>query len=148
MGIESPIHLLFIGVVALLVLGPRRLPELARRLGAGVREFRHAIDVGAEHRDAPPEQPAGPATATATEQPASPAATAPASQPASPATAPASQPASAAAAPASQPASAAAAAPPPQPVDPAVAALAEQPVPPAPGTLPLPPDTDGKSSPA
>ena len=137
MGIESPIHLLFIGVVALLVLGPRRLPELARRLGAGVREFRHAIDVGAEHRDAPPEQPAGPATATATEQPASPAATAPASQPAS-----------AAAAPASQPASAAAAAPPPQPVDPAVAALAEQPVPPAPGTLPLPPDTDGKSSPA
>ena len=46
MGIESPIHLIFIGIVALLVLGPRRLPELARRLGEGVREFREAIDAG------------------------------------------------------------------------------------------------------
>ncbi len=43
MGIENPVHLLFIGLVALVVLGPRRLPELARALGKGVREFREAI---------------------------------------------------------------------------------------------------------
>jgi sec-independent protein translocase protein TatA len=46
-GIESPVHLLFLGVVALLVLGPKRLPELARALGKGMREFREAISVNA-----------------------------------------------------------------------------------------------------
>jgi sec-independent protein translocase protein TatA len=46
MGIENPVHLLFIAVVALVVLGPRRLPELARALGKGVREFREAINSG------------------------------------------------------------------------------------------------------
>jgi TatA/E family protein of Tat protein translocase len=43
MGIESPLHLLFIAVVALLVLGPRRLPKLARAVGQGMREFREAV---------------------------------------------------------------------------------------------------------
>jgi TatA/E family protein of Tat protein translocase len=54
MGIENPIHLLFIGLVALLVLGPKRLPGLARALGHGIREFREAIGQAAE---APPEPP-------------------------------------------------------------------------------------------
>jgi sec-independent protein translocase protein TatA len=43
MGIENPVHLLFIGAVALVVLGPRRLPMLARALGEGIREFREAL---------------------------------------------------------------------------------------------------------
>jgi len=43
MGIDNPVHLLFIGVVALIVLGPKRLPELARALGHGIREFRGAF---------------------------------------------------------------------------------------------------------
>jgi TatA/E family protein of Tat protein translocase len=38
------VHLLFIGAVALVVLGPKRLPELARALGKGMREFRQALD--------------------------------------------------------------------------------------------------------
>lgn len=46
MGIESPVHLLFIAAVALVVLGPKRLPELARAVGKGVREFRAAIEAG------------------------------------------------------------------------------------------------------
>jgi sec-independent protein translocase protein TatA len=45
-GIESPVHLLFLGAIALIVLGPKRLPELARALGKGIREFRESIDVG------------------------------------------------------------------------------------------------------
>jgi TatA/E family protein of Tat protein translocase len=46
MGIENPVHLIFLGAVALIVLGPKRLPELARALGKGIREFRQAINVG------------------------------------------------------------------------------------------------------
>ena len=46
MGIENPIHLLFIAAVALIVLGPKRLPGLARALGQGVREFRAALERG------------------------------------------------------------------------------------------------------
>jgi TatA/E family protein of Tat protein translocase len=43
MGIENPVHLLFIAIVALIVLGPKRLPEVARALGHGLREFREAV---------------------------------------------------------------------------------------------------------
>jgi sec-independent protein translocase protein TatB len=46
MGIGNPLHLLFVAVVALVVLGPKRLPELARALGKGMREFRQALDDG------------------------------------------------------------------------------------------------------
>jgi TatA/E family protein of Tat protein translocase len=46
MGIENPVHLLFIAIVALIVLGPKRLPGLARAVGKGVREFREAIGQG------------------------------------------------------------------------------------------------------
>ncbi len=59
MGIESPVHLAFVAVVALLVLGPKRLPGLARALGQGIREFRQSLDLGArEDEHAPP--PAAP----------------------------------------------------------------------------------------
>ena len=51
MGIENPVHLLFIGAVALVVLGPKRLPELARALGEGIREFRESLAAGASETD-------------------------------------------------------------------------------------------------
>jgi sec-independent protein translocase protein TatA len=44
MGIENPVHLVFIAAVALIVLGPKRLPDLARALGHGIREFREAVN--------------------------------------------------------------------------------------------------------
>jgi TatA/E family protein of Tat protein translocase len=50
-GIESPVHLLFLGAVALIVLGPKRLPELARALGKGMREFREAIGEGSAEEE-------------------------------------------------------------------------------------------------
>ena len=37
-----PMELVLILVVALLVLGPKRMPELARTLGKGLGEFRRA----------------------------------------------------------------------------------------------------------
>ncbi|HEX3433278.1 MAG TPA: twin-arginine translocase TatA/TatE family subunit [Solirubrobacteraceae bacterium] len=63
MGIESPTHLIFIAVVALIVLGPKRLPDLARSLGHGIREFRQSLEDGANSHDAPPPGPPPPAPA-------------------------------------------------------------------------------------
>jgi sec-independent protein translocase protein TatA len=47
--IMQPTHLLFVLVIALLVLGPKRLPEVGRQLGKGLRDFRAAIN--GEHSD-------------------------------------------------------------------------------------------------
>jgi sec-independent protein translocase protein TatA len=60
MGIENPVHLLFLGAVALLVLGPKRLPELAKALGNGIREFRESIALGEDEEK--PASPNGTAT--------------------------------------------------------------------------------------
>ena len=50
--IFQPTHLLFVLIVALLVLGPKRLPEVARQLGSGLRDFRAAINGEQnDHRD-------------------------------------------------------------------------------------------------
>jgi sec-independent protein translocase protein TatA len=51
--ILQPTHLLLILVVALLVLGPKRLPEVGRSLGRGIRDFRQAVSL-----DAPDAEPA------------------------------------------------------------------------------------------
>jgi sec-independent protein translocase protein TatA len=49
--ILQPTHLLIVLVVALVVLGPKRLPDAGRALGQGLREFRHSIttDPGDRH---------------------------------------------------------------------------------------------------
>ena len=39
----GPLELLVIGVIALLVLGPKRLPEAARAVGRGMRELKEAV---------------------------------------------------------------------------------------------------------
>jgi sec-independent protein translocase protein TatA len=74
MGIESPVHLLFIAVVALVVLGPKRLPALARALGQGIREFRQSLDIGAgagaEEHSPPPAASAASAPHASSETPA------------------------------------------------------------------------------
>lgn len=43
-SILEPSHLLVILVVALLVLGPKRLPDAGRALGQGLREFKSSIN--------------------------------------------------------------------------------------------------------
>ena len=45
----GPLELLVVGIIALLVLGPQRLPDAARAFGKGVREFRGALD--SDHDD-------------------------------------------------------------------------------------------------
>jgi len=44
MGAITPVHLILILVVALLVLGPGKLPETGAALGRAIRDFRHAVD--------------------------------------------------------------------------------------------------------
>jgi sec-independent protein translocase protein TatA len=49
-NVLQPTHLVVILIVALLVLGPKRLPDAGRALGKGLREFRNSIsgDTGDE----------------------------------------------------------------------------------------------------
>jgi TatA/E family protein of Tat protein translocase len=68
-GIENPIHLLFLGAVALVVLGPKRLPGLARALGQAVREFRASLEEGAQQPHDVPGEVGSPAEATAEPRP-------------------------------------------------------------------------------
>jgi sec-independent protein translocase protein TatA len=42
--ILQPTHLIIILIVALLVLGPKRLPGVGRALGQGLSEFKTSID--------------------------------------------------------------------------------------------------------
>jgi sec-independent protein translocase protein TatA len=48
----SPLEFMVIAVIALLVLGPQRLPDMARSVGKGMREFRAALSgEGRDDRD-------------------------------------------------------------------------------------------------
>ncbi len=42
MGLLTPMHLIIILIVALVVFGPKRLPEIGRSLGQGLRELKKA----------------------------------------------------------------------------------------------------------
>jgi sec-independent protein translocase protein TatA len=47
MGLDNPLHIAFLLVIVLVVFGAKRLPELGRSLGGGMRGFRDAL-TGAE----------------------------------------------------------------------------------------------------
>jgi sec-independent protein translocase protein TatA len=42
-GLFQPMHLLLIFGIALLVFGPRKLPELGKGIGDGIRGFKSAM---------------------------------------------------------------------------------------------------------
>jgi sec-independent protein translocase protein TatA len=42
-GLFQPVHLLLICFIALLVFGPRRLPELGKGLGEGIRALKDGL---------------------------------------------------------------------------------------------------------
>lgn len=43
MGLDNPLHIAILVVILLLVFGARRLPEIGRSLGTGMREFKQSI---------------------------------------------------------------------------------------------------------
>jgi sec-independent protein translocase protein TatA len=72
----GPMELAIVLVVALLVLGPKRLPEVGRSLGNGIREFKDSIQNGSDHHSDDPalevEDPPEPVTTAAATAPVAP----------------------------------------------------------------------------
>jgi sec-independent protein translocase protein TatA len=62
MGLDNPLHIAFLVVILLLVFGAKRLPEIGRSLGSGMREFKQSITGEASPEQsslaAPPQQAA------------------------------------------------------------------------------------------
>jgi sec-independent protein translocase protein TatA len=56
-GFDNPLHILIVLLVVLLVFGAKRLPELGRSLGTGMREFKNSLTGAAEHEALPPAPP-------------------------------------------------------------------------------------------
>jgi sec-independent protein translocase protein TatA len=56
-GLENPWHWVVLLVVLLLVFGPKRLPQLGRSLGGGIREFRHSVTGSGESSPETPKRP-------------------------------------------------------------------------------------------
>ena len=88
MGLDNPLHIAFLVVILLLVFGAKRLPEIGRSLGSGMREFKDSISGEANKQppalnEGPPaQQPAQPQQAQQAQAPAQ--APAPAPAPAEP----------------------------------------------------------------
>ena len=82
-GLLQPTHLIFLLILALLLFGAKRLPEIGRSLGVGMREFKDSVTgiqdaTKIETRsELPPPQPAVPTVPVAPQE-AVPAAQAPA----------------------------------------------------------------------
>jgi sec-independent protein translocase protein TatA len=49
MGLDNPLHIAFLVVILLLVFGAKRLPEIGRSLGSGMREFKTSVTGEASH---------------------------------------------------------------------------------------------------
>ena len=45
-GLASPSHLIIVLVIILLLFGAKRIPELAKGLGSGIKEFREGVSAG------------------------------------------------------------------------------------------------------
>jgi sec-independent protein translocase protein TatA len=73
MWTPGPMEIVIILVIVLIVFGPKRLPDLGRSLGRGMREFKESVT--GEDKDELPEpravekpEPAASTTTTASEQ--------------------------------------------------------------------------------
>jgi sec-independent protein translocase protein TatA len=53
-GLAPPVHLLILLVIILLVFGAKRLPELGRGLGQGIKEFKEGTNLKEAPEDEQP----------------------------------------------------------------------------------------------
>jgi sec-independent protein translocase protein TatA len=84
MGLDNPTHIAFIVVILLLVFGAKRLPEIGRSLGSGMREFKDSISGGGDRPEASQQQPALTPAAQQPQTPVAPPASAAAPDPSAP----------------------------------------------------------------
>jgi sec-independent protein translocase protein TatA len=77
MGLDNPLHIAFLLIVLLLVFGAKRLPEIGRSIGGGMREFKDSISgdstptlTQSAQQPQAPVQPAAPAQPVAAQTPA------------------------------------------------------------------------------
>jgi sec-independent protein translocase protein TatA len=49
MGLDNPLHIAFLLILLLLVFGAKRLPEMGRSLGSGMRGFKDTLSGEATH---------------------------------------------------------------------------------------------------
>jgi sec-independent protein translocase protein TatA len=82
MGLDNPLHIAFLVVILLLVFGAKRLPEIGRSLGSGMREFKQSVtgDASSQQTALPPaeqQQPQAPAAQPPAQPVAQPVATPP-----------------------------------------------------------------------
>ena len=54
-GLASPSHLIIVLAIVLLLFGAKRIPELAKGLGTGIKELREGISTGDEAKAVTPE---------------------------------------------------------------------------------------------
>ncbi len=47
----GPMEIIIVLVIALIVLGPKRLPEMGKSVGRGMREFKNALTMGDDDDD-------------------------------------------------------------------------------------------------
>lgn len=53
-GLDNPLHIAILLIVLLLLFGAKRLPEMGRSLGTGLRGFKESLS--GEHEHAPAEE--------------------------------------------------------------------------------------------
>jgi sec-independent protein translocase protein TatA len=75
MGLDNPLHIAIVLVVVLLVFGAKKLPEMGRGLGEGMRGFKSGISGEPHHEQttatqitAAPEQPTATTTTSVEER--------------------------------------------------------------------------------
>jgi len=69
-GNIGPLEIAIVLIIALLVFGPKRLPELGKSLGKGIREFKGSITGEDDKDEQPPDEQAQIAAADPTPPPA------------------------------------------------------------------------------
>ncbi len=55
----TPTHLIFVLIAAMLIFGTKRLPELGRTLGSGIKEFKSGLNGNEDQEKASGKTPEG-----------------------------------------------------------------------------------------